>query len=402
MLLTSRGRAVVSLSIAETISWGVLFYAYPLLISPLSKATRISETTALSLFSIALLSNGLIARRVGRALDRWGAAPVMTAGAILATLSFAMLAFVHRPIELAVVLALIGASHALVLYDPAFFAVTSWFPSYSNASKTAQTRALLLLTIFAGFASTIFVPLTAFLLSRWGFAETVLTLAGMLGLFVFPIHASLPAPSSSSACISTDDNCCVDKDKREEEVERGGNAIALLATIFGIHSFASAAVGVYLISKLIDAGYSSGSAAALVAVMGASQVAGRLLSPLARKIITASRNRIGALLFIQACALLVLAPASPSPILKVIAVIALGATNGMVTLERASTVADRYGASARYGEVSARIARVGLFVRAGAPAVMGLLKDSVGGPLAFALLATVLILGGFFTRMDRA
>ena len=42
---------------------------------------------------------------------------------------------------------------AAVLYEPAFVVIATWFPDHG-----ARTRALLTLTVIAGFASVIYVP----------------------------------------------------------------------------------------------------------------------------------------------------------------------------------------------------------------------------------------------------
>src|SRR5689334_1445456 len=82
-------RAVVFLAVAETVSWGILFYAYAVLFRPLALGLRASESTVAGAFSVALLTSGLAARRAGAAMDRWGARPVMTVAAAVATVAFA-------------------------------------------------------------------------------------------------------------------------------------------------------------------------------------------------------------------------------------------------------------------------------------------------------------------------
>ena len=48
-----------------------------------------------------------------------------------------------------------------MLYEPAFVAVTGWFGDVRN-----RARALLVITLMGGLASSIFLPFTAALLAR--------------------------------------------------------------------------------------------------------------------------------------------------------------------------------------------------------------------------------------------
>src|SRR5262249_61305104 len=83
---------------------------------------------------------------------------------------------------------------AAILYEPAFAAVVHWFPQ-------RRERALLILTLVAGLASTIFMPLAAWLLGRFGWRMTVQVVAAFLAATTIPIHALVlrSHPSGPSA-----------------------------------------------------------------------------------------------------------------------------------------------------------------------------------------------------------
>src|SRR5262249_58832271 len=84
---------------------------------------------------------------------------------------------------------LMGRAMAAVLSEPAFAAIVGWFPARH------RDRALLAVTIVAGFASTIFMPIEAWLLVRLGWRQSLLVLAAVLAVMAIPIHALvLPAP----------------------------------------------------------------------------------------------------------------------------------------------------------------------------------------------------------------
>jgi hypothetical protein len=76
-----------------------------------------------------------------------------------------------------------GVAMAATLYEPAFVAVVAWF------ATRGRDRALLTLTLCAGLASTIFMPIEAWLLSRVGWREAITLLAVALGAITIPLHA---------------------------------------------------------------------------------------------------------------------------------------------------------------------------------------------------------------------
>ncbi len=75
-----------------------------------------------------------------------------------------------------------GTAQAAVLYQPAFTVISRWY-------GPARVRPLTVLTLVAGFASTIFAPLTAALTSAFGWRGAFIILAGIMGIITVPLHA---------------------------------------------------------------------------------------------------------------------------------------------------------------------------------------------------------------------
>src|SRR5699024_1528310 len=74
-----------TLALTETVSWGILFYAFAALLIPMQEEFGWSSTEITGAYSLALLVAGLVAPFVGRWLDWHGARGLMTAGSILGT-----------------------------------------------------------------------------------------------------------------------------------------------------------------------------------------------------------------------------------------------------------------------------------------------------------------------------
>lgn len=82
-------------------------------------------------------------------------------------------------------------------------------------------------------------------------------------------------------------------------------------------------------------------------------------------------------------------------------IVVFGLANGLVTIERATIVVDRFGRD-RYGENSGRIARVGLIARAAAPIAVGWARIHAGPLLAFSGMALLLGLAAVALNLELA
>ncbi|CAA9535479.1 MAG: Uncharacterized MFS-type transporter, partial [uncultured Thermomicrobiales bacterium] len=72
-----------TLAFTETVSWGVLYYAFTVFLVPMQVELGWSAATLTGAYSLALLISGLAAPFVGRWLDRHGPRALMTAGSLL-------------------------------------------------------------------------------------------------------------------------------------------------------------------------------------------------------------------------------------------------------------------------------------------------------------------------------
>ena len=67
-----RRRALAALCVTEVVSWGVLYYAFPVALTSISADTGWSTTAATAAFSAGLVTSALAGIPVGRAVDRLG------------------------------------------------------------------------------------------------------------------------------------------------------------------------------------------------------------------------------------------------------------------------------------------------------------------------------------------
>jgi MFS family permease len=151
----------MTLAVTETASWGVLYYAFAVFLVPMQEELGWSRPAVTGAYSLGLLVSGLAAPLVGRWLDRHGPRGLMTIGSIAGAALLLVWASVEDLLVFYLVWVGIGLAMAATLYEPAFAVLAKWF-------ERGRARALLLVTLAGGLASTIFLPLSAWLVEAQG------------------------------------------------------------------------------------------------------------------------------------------------------------------------------------------------------------------------------------------
>ncbi|TMR93696.1 MFS transporter [Nonomuraea basaltis] len=359
---------VGALAITQTAGYGVLYYAFSVFIPPMSRDLDAGVAQLTGAITLAVLVSGVLAPVIGRWLDRHGGRGLMTVGSALGAAAVLAWSQVESVAQLYLVCAVLGVASAMVLYEAAFAVIVAWF----DAARRA--RALLAVTVVAGFASSIFLPLTGFLVDRYGWRQALVMLAAGYALTAVPLHGL--AVRSRRAPPHANRGEIVGAALRER-------AFWLLAAGFLTHTGAVAVMGVLLVTYLITLGHPPVFAASVAGLLGVLSVTGRLVS-------TGLQARwrvalITAVMFgLQGLAAVLLPLAGRSVPGAVAAVVLFGLGFGVATIARPALLADRYGTAA-YASLSgtlhlpitvakaiAPLAAAGVAQFAGYPAVMGL------------------------------
>jgi len=373
---------VAALSATETVTWGIIYYGFPVFLGAMERDLDASRVAVTGAFSVGMGAAALLAIPVGRALDRRGPRGIMTAGSCLAVVLTLGWSQVRSLPALYTLWLLMGCAMAATLYEPAFAAIVGWFRTRH------RDRALLTLTLVAGLASTIFMPLEAWLLARQGWRAALVTLGIVLAVITVPLHALVLRPPRPEP--ATGDGRPAPPPAGVSLAEARRTVIFWTLTIaFVVSNFATISVTVHLIPYLTARDWSVTAAAAAVGWIGAMQLPGRLFfAPVAAWV--GHRWVTAAVFLAQGLALAQLALIERMPSILPI-ILMLGASNGMSTLARASTVAEVFG-SRHYGSIAGAIALGANGARAIGPVGASLLFVAIGtyervfGVLAAALL----------------
>lgn len=383
-------RALISLCITVTTSYGVLYYAFPVLSVSISAETGWSLPALMAAFSAGQVASALCGILVGRWVDRSGPRAVMTTGSLLAAPAVAGLAAAPSLPWFFLAWLLAGTAMAMLFYPPAFAALTRWY-------GPGRVRALTVLTLVAGLASTIFAPLTAALEAWLGWRASYLVLAALLAAVTLPAHyflLRLPWPRVPG----TTENGSLPWEQVRATVT--GRAFLALVGALSLGAFVVYAVVVNLVPLFEERGWGPEAAAAALAVGGIGQVLGRFCyAPLARR--TGPVVRTVAVL--ATCALsTALIGLVPGPLSLLLAVsLLVGASRGIFTLIEATAVSDRWGA-AGYGTLNGILHVPLVMLLALGPWAGSMLAVALGGFVpTFALLAGIGVLAAALAAATR-
>ncbi len=373
----------VALAITETVSFGVMYYAFSVFITPMEADLGWTRGEITGAFSLSLLITGLFGVPVGHLLDRRGARLLMTVGSVGATVAVLLWAQVTSLPEFIAIMALKGICGAAVLYEPAFAVIATWFSDRRGA-------AMAVVTFIAGFASTIFIPLSDALLVAHGWRQALLLLSVLLGVITIPLHALVLRGRPTDLGLNPDGNATRPSRSSIASVDLGAvfrsRFFWLLTLSFSLVSLSISAVRIHFIPLLISVDIHPSSAAVASGAIGVMQVIGRMLfAPIERRF--SSRAMVAGVFAALTISLpILLLGNAPGLIFAFVAL--FGMAIGTHTLARPLIIADTYGA-AYYGRISSTLVIFVTLAGTISPFAAGLLFDVFGSYDWLLILATL-------------
>ncbi len=376
---------VAALSVAQLVSWGTIFYGFPLFIASMETELGWSRSLLNGALSLGLLTAGFAAYPVGRIIDAYGGRLVMSVGSALAVLLFVAWAFMRDPVLFYAIWFGLGVAQACTLYTPVFAVLTRLFPDSAKVRIT-------MLTLTGGFASTVFTPLIAWWIESLGWQTALLLMAACNLVFCLPVHALLLRDRATPQANETP---AQPNDKTPMQRALRNPVFWGLAVCFTFYLLAHAMLIFHFLPMLAEYGVALAVAVAIITVIGPAQVGGRILLLFGRKIETVTTGYLVMTLFLLAMLLLAVFP-SVVPVLFVMAAI-YGAANGMMTILRGTSVPELLGREG-FGAISGALTLPASIAAAIAPSLAALIWEVTNGYAAVIftmLLAMAISAAGF-------
>jgi len=375
------------LGIAQIVSWGTLYYSFPLVAEPMAAALGLGKVDVYGAASLGLASGALAAYPVGRLIDAGHGCAVMAGGALFGALMLLAWSQLTAPALLLPLFVGIGLAQAAALYEPAFAVTARQFGADAREGIT-------LLTLWGGFASTVFIPVTQALLSHLPWREALLALSA--------IQLAL-AVSLNTLVIRTGHDAPRAPPARAAGVLPSAPRWALrqptfwaLLVAFTLYYGAFSALTLHLYPLLVERGVGVAAVVLVLGLIGPAQVLGRVALWKGAGAVPVRWIGLVALGLLTA-ALLILRHADDSLGALIAFAVIFGAANGVMTIVRGLAVPEMLSREA-YGALNGLLAAPALVAKAAAPVAAAALWN-VGKNYALVVdviaAASLLVLASF-------
>jgi len=376
-----KDRAIIFLAIGQTLVWAGLYYVFPALLVRWEESLGWSRAELTAAITLAIFVSAFVAPIAGHLIDTGKGALMMVGSTLLGAICLLALSFVTGLGEFYLVWALIGVMMAGCLYEPCFALIT-------HARGVNAKQAIILVTLVAGFASTISFPSAHSLSEAFGWRVAVQIFALVLIFVAAPLmwlgaHTVEQAGHVSRA--------------RTEAVPDHHKAF-LSRPVFWFLALAFTCLGLahgvtihHFLPILYDRGISAEVAVVAASFVGPMQVAGRLAMMAAERHVTIHEITIGVFVAVATSILLLIATVS-TPTLVVAFVILFGAGYGVVSIIRPLIARDILGEN----KIGAKLGAMSLLYLVGsasAPFVGSLIWGMGGYNLVLPVLIGSLLVG---------
>ncbi|HUH59968.1 MAG TPA: MFS transporter [Candidimonas sp.] len=396
------GTLVTALGIGQICSWGSLYYSFPLIAEAMGAEYGWSKTDLYGAATVGLILAAVAAYPVGVAVDRGYGRWVMGVSSVTAGALFILWSNVSSILAFYLITAGIGALHAATLYEPAFAVVAR------RVGPLRSRREITNITLWGGFASTVFIPLVQWLLDGWGWRDALVVLGvvnigicgGVYFGFIRPRHDT----------ISQDKTAARGQIARDRQAVRDTLRLPVFWTLFlslTVYAAMFSAFTFHMYPLLIERGLDTASVVHAIALIGPAQVAGRVAIGMFAA--NASMRAIGSVMVasfpITFSALALVGPAY-WPVAFIC--VAYGAANGIFTIVRSLVVPEMLSPHA-YGAINGLLTIPATLARAAAPLAAAMLwsvaasYDSVLGAIVLCalILAASFWLATWLSRRPR-
>lgn len=369
-LLSENPRALITaLGVGQICGWGTLYYSFPLIAESMMTELGWTRTDVYGAATLGLVLAAFLAYPVGIAIDKGFGKVLMSVSSLIAAAFFVMWSQVSSLVSFYFLIAGIGALQAALLYEPAFALVAR------RVGAGKARSGITAITLWGGFASTVFIPFVQLLLDQAGWRGALLTLGIINFLVCTPLYFHYIRPEKDTIDLgSSSDETKQIADKKVLQTALRKPAFWLLMLALTAYAGAFTAFTFHMYPMLLETGISTESVVWAIATIGPAQVLGRILISVFAKNI--SIRHIGS--FVTAVfpiVFIVLGFQLSNIWLITAACITYGVCNGIFTIVRGLVVPEMISQQA-YGALNGLLSLPSTLARALAPVAAALIWSS--------------------------
>lgn len=360
-----RWRVTSTLGITQTLAWGSTYYLPAVFADPISAELGLPQSWFFGIFSAALLLSGLLGPFAGRLIDRHGGRDVLAATSVIFAAGLALLGLSSGAVSLALAWVMLGIGMGFGLYEAAFATVTGLYGLHARNAITG-------ITLFAGFASTIGWPLSAFFIHALGWRDGCFAWAALHLLIGLPLNRLL-VPKAGPAVAARHETPL-----QPSEDGRTPWMMVVIAFVFGTTWFVATAFAAHMPRLLTELGATPAVAVMAGALVGPAQVIARIAEfGLMRRASPMLSAQLATALHPLGAAILILMGAPGAIAFALLH----GAGNGIMTIARGTLPLALFGPTG-YGLRTGLMAAPARIMQGAAPVTFGLVLDKEGPTVA--------------------
>jgi MFS family permease len=393
---------VLTAFLCHAVNVGLVFYAWGVFLTPLSKAFGGRGPVALG-YSAMQVGSAVYGLLVGVLVDRHGARPVQIVGAMMLATGFFAMSTVHSlPALYACFMIPLAIGACSVGNIPANTAVARWFVRRRGTALGLSTAGI-------SFGGIVFAPLTQWLIDHVGWRGAYQALAALVVIVVIPPVLAFQVRDPADIGLEPDGDAPGDEAVAAEravlarELERSvtprlavrQRSFWLLAACFGLTMAGIAGMLLFQIPLLIDRGMPATHASLLLGATAAMGMLGKL--GFGAILDRFDQRRVASACFLAQAAGIAVIWLGHGPLALLTYVLLYGyAMGGNATLQ-ASLIGEVFG-RLHYGAISSRVTPFIVLSQAVTVPAVGWIRDHVGsydpalaGIAAAAIVAAVLV-----------
>lgn len=387
-------RIVAVACLTHCLTVGCVFYSFGVFFTPLREEFGWTRAQLSWGFSSISIFGALYSPLVGRVVDRYGPRPSQLLGVLVLGGTFICLSGVHSLLQYYCMLALLLSLGSSSLGPiPSNTAVAGWF-------LRRRGRALGLATAGISLGGVVFVPLSHWLIERFGWRDAFVVLGStVIAVGFLPVAlvmrkppAELPAVEHGAPGGPWDLAGEIERSVSAREAVRDPN-FWLIALAFSLTVMGLSAILLHQIPLLIDLGVDGSRAAFALSATAGVGVVGKLGFGALLDRFDQRRVIVGCFL-LQAAGLLLL-PFARHPTVLVLYVLIYGyAMGGNATLQ-ATILGECFG-RLHYGAIAGRITPFIVLAQAAAVPIVGAIRDRTGTYVPAIVMIFVLTLAAAY------
>lgn len=334
------GLALAGLAFTQIAGWGALLFMPAILGRAIQSEMAISAEMAFGAVGLMYVIGALFAPLAGTLIDRHGAAWIMAAGSLAASIGLMIMSQATGLWAYLLAWTILGLTSAAALSNASYAAI-------AQIAGSATIRAVTILMFATGLAGTISMPIIL-ALSEWtSWRGICLIFALTHGLICLPIHV-LTLRREGHAAPSIAPNA---EPAECWPAQLHRTAFIWLSAALALNIFITSGMALHLVGLLMDSGLGKASAVLVASLIGPVQVATRAMqialparyAPRIWAVAGATFIPLGALLLLGA-----IAANAQIMIAAVLFVVLMGISNGLMVVARAAVPLEIFGGS-HYG-----------------------------------------------------